>query len=80
MNLGEKIETILLSRKNGVYGDYIGLIDEKYEQCLVDDVIYNVTRNVEIDTQYWCITNKDTNEIAFAPKNYIGLITEASFS
>ncbi len=59
MQLGEKLETIVLNRISGSCGEFLG---EKgsVTKCYVDGVVYMVKRNVEVGFPFWTVINCDT--------------------
>lgn len=56
LNLGEKIETIIMSRKSGTFGKYLGSSAQTFGACEIEGQIYKVSRKVEVPAS-WTINN-----------------------
>tara|TARA_B110000196_G_scaffold319054_1_gene335956 strand:- start:5099 stop:5353 length:255 start_codon:yes stop_codon:yes gene_type:complete len=64
--LGEKIETIILSRKSGKFGKYLGSTKNFFGSVDILGCIYHVERNVEIDENkpwFWRVKNVNTGNV-----------------
>lgn len=80
MNLGEKIETIILTRETGNYGEYLGCTGETFGACRIEGVVYKVTRPNEIGKPEFTILNVNTGEVAIVEDRFdLPMITEADF-
>lgn len=82
MNLGEKIETIILSRTDGKYGKYLGATAQTFGACEVDGKIYKVERNIEVDSDkpFWTVRNITDNTVATEDDQYyLGCIKPEHF-
>lgn len=55
-NLGEKIEAIIMSRKSGAYGKYLGSSAQTFGACEIDGQIYKVSRKIEPPSN-WTVNN-----------------------
>jgi hypothetical protein len=76
INLGEKIETILRSQKNGNFG--LHLTDSHVR---IDGKTYRIDRGVEVDQPYWTVTNLTDMTVAVAHERFdLGMIKESSFA
>lgn len=64
MSLGEKIETILRCRSNGLLGKYLGCSADTHGACLIDGKIYKVKRSIEVDGQGCIVYNVHDNTVA----------------
>lgn len=79
--LGEKIETILSTRSNGLYGKYLGATAKTFGACAVGGVVYKVERNIEInDDPMWVVRNMNDNTTATAQEKWdLASIREEDF-
>jgi len=61
LSLGEKIETIIQSRKSGWLGQYLGYSKNVFAAVCVDGINYHILRNIEADSEwFWCVKNINT--------------------
>lgn len=63
MNVGEKIETIIHSRKSGLFGRYLGSTSYTFGACVIDGVQYCVRRCIDgSEPWYWQVKNVSTGK------------------
>ncbi len=82
MHIGEKIETIIYSRKDGQFGQYLGSTAVTFGACCIDGIIYKVERNIEVDNDkpFWTVRNINHGTVATeTDKDYLGCIREEHF-
>ena len=81
MHLGEKIESIILSRESGKLGLYLGNTASTFGMCRVDGVTYRVKRFIEIDSKYyWTVQDLDTLNVAYSKdKDSIASLKKSDF-
>lgn len=80
MNLGEKIETIILSRRSGSFGEYLGSSSDTFGACRIDGVVYKVARSVEVDEPTFVVHNVNDGTFAVAQdKHDLGCIKPTDF-
>mgnify|MGYP003624617890 CR=1 FL=1 len=61
--LGEKIETIILSRKDTSQGKYLGSSAQTFGAALINGVVYKVMRNLEVsENWFWKVFNVNTGK------------------
>jgi hypothetical protein len=71
MNLGEKLETIIFSRKSGDLGNYLGSSAETFGAAEIEGVIYKITRNIEtVGDFFWTVLNVNTGNIVRLKDKY----------
>jgi len=64
MNLGEKLETIIFSRKSGNLGNYLGSTAETFGAAEIEGVVYKIARNIEaVGDFFWTVLNVNTGNI-----------------
>jgi hypothetical protein len=62
-HLGEKIETIILSRKDTNHGRYMGSSAQTFGAAMIDGIIYKVARNIETsENWFWKVLNVNTGD------------------
>ena len=65
MHIGEKIETIIHSRKSGSFGEYLGDSANTFGACNICGVIYKVERNIENPAEpMWVVRNINDATVA----------------
>lgn len=82
MHIGEQIETIIHSRKDGKFGEYLGSSAKTFGACRIDGVIYKVERNIEVerDTPFWVVRNVNDGTVATEDEpDYLGCIRAEHF-
>lgn len=81
MNIGEKIETLVLCRCDGVFGKYLGSTAVTFGACQIDDIVYKVERNIELDgSPMWVVRNVNDGTVATHDDSYgLSLIKERDF-
>lgn len=66
MNIAEKIETIILYRVSGEFGEYLGSGNTVFGSCYVDGNVYHIKRNNEtISDDRWMVFNVTQNLVAY---------------
>jgi len=64
--LGEKIEAIINSRKNGWFGQYLGSTANIFGAVIINGIEYHVIRNMEADCLwFWCVKNIDNGACVY---------------
>lgn len=59
--LGEKIETIVLARRDMPFGKYLGNSAVTFGAACVDGVVYKVKRNLDVTQDwFWKVFNVNT--------------------
>lgn len=80
LNIGEKIETIILSRSNGTFGEYLGSTAKTFGAVRIDGVVYKVERPVEVNKPAYIIRNVNDGTTAIVEDKYdLPMVTEADF-
>lgn len=59
---GEKFETIILTRKSGAYGQWLGETSEVFGAARVDGLTFKARRGVEIGSPAWSVLCVETGE------------------
>lgn len=80
MNIGEKIETIIYSRKSGSFGEWLGESAKTFGACRIAGTIYKVYRDITPGAPYFTVHNLTTGKsVSVEDKWDIGLIKESDF-
>jgi hypothetical protein len=67
MCVGEKVETIIFSRRSGKFGDYLGSSVQTFGAARVDDIIFKVERNNNVGCAwFWKVRNVETGLVSTA--------------
>lgn len=70
-HLGEKIETIILARKDTSHGKYMGSSAETFGAALIDGIVYKVTRNLDVTQNwFWKVFNVNTRNTVTLTDQY----------
>jgi hypothetical protein len=69
--IGEKVETVLLSRESGAHGEYLGHVDDQgiTAQVICEGITFEITRCVEVDGPFWTVKNLSTGKVATGNEN-----------
>ena len=71
MSLGEKIETIIYSRKSGEFGEFLNESNGSFGRVQIDGVVYRIIRHIEADSPFfWQVVNEDTNNVVSLKEEY----------
>ena len=82
MNIGEKIETLIRCRCDGVFGKYLGHSAQTFGSCRIEGVVYKVVQNNEsIVVPEFTVINVNEGTVAVAYDKFeIAMIKESDFS
>lgn len=69
--LGEKLETIILARRDMPFGKYMGDSAKTFGAARIDGVIYKIRRNLDL-TQgwFWKVLNVNTGDEVTLQERY----------
>lgn len=67
---GEKFEAIILTRKSGAYGEWLGETSETFGAARVDGLTFKARRGVEVDAPAWTVVCVETGEQLQTPEHY----------